>query len=887
MKPVSLVCRSRHAAALARLWPALLAVSLVAGGGPGRPARRVGSPAGTEADFFVATNGNDSWSGTLPGPNSTNTDGPFASVAKAQLALRALIRTNPKHPPAVMLRGGTYYLALSATAPGTLMFTASDSGTANMPVAWENYPGETPIVNGGAPVGKGGLDLTWTNAGNNLWQVKLPTATQPFEYLFYNGERRLRSRLESSTGTGYYMHGGACYSTVTKQVVANSFCNLGTFLRVAASIPPTGANAGCPSVIDGEDATQSKCLDRFTYNPADPIGEWVNLNPSGSLCGGASNAYPVGDVEIAFFEAWSMEMMRVSCVDTVNHVIYFTAATRDSSNVYNYFGPTKGHRYIVENTKDAFSAAQSAGQTGLWFLDRSTSPWTLNYLANAGENPNSDTIVIPQLQPVSSPGNPGGTLLSATNLNYAAFRGITFEMDNYVPPPAGFNDDDNEDLGLPQAIDCESCQYATFDGITVRHTSASGILIASTSGNSGTPAENDLIENSAFYDIGDSGIRIGHQFSGSDKWANVVQSVTAKNNIVQGYSRVFADGEGIAQGNGHDITYTHNDITDGYHAGISICNATCYSVKTNGNNTVSEYNHIWNTLQGITSDGGTLYYNVGGPGGSGTGNFILNNLVHDTTDSSIIDAGVPAGGYGGHGIYLDAQSAGIDVENNVVYNVSASAAFMSEGPAPGQPAHTWRNNILAYARRSMFEEQDAWPQGCTSPSMRASIANNIFYFDLDDATGFYPMQGCAYSCGLDYDKFQNFQGNLYWRTDGKFASYGKGFHVLTTAPSDATTCGSATSTKVWTFLTFSQWQGGQPPNGIPPAMDEDQTGTVTANPGFGKTGKPTDFLLSVNPVPGFDYTKTNDTILHAGRSTSVIMPPEVPATFPTYKFTSF
>ena len=47
--------------------------------------------------------------------------------------------------------------------------------------------------------------------------------------------------------------------------------------------------------------------------------------------------------------------------------------------------------------------------------------------------------------------------------------------------------------------------------------------------------------------------------------------MTVRNNIVQGFSRVFADGEGIAQGGGHHITYIHNDVTDGYHAGISVC----------------------------------------------------------------------------------------------------------------------------------------------------------------------------------------------------------------------------------------------------------------------------------------------------------------------------
>ena len=59
------------------------------------------------------------------------------------------------------------------------------------------------------------------------------------------------------------------------------------------------------------------------------------------------------------------------------------------------------------------------------------------------------------------------------------------------------------------------------------------------------------------------------------------------------------------------------------------------------------------------------------------------------------------------------------------------------------------------------------------------------------------------------------------------------------------------------------------------------------DPGFGHAGKASDFLLSKNPIAGFDYTKTNDTIRNAGRDHPVIMPPLVPATFPTYKYTSY
>ena len=42
----------------------------------------------TTQNFYVAPNGNDQWSGTLPAPNAGSTDGPFASLAGAQSAVR-------------------------------------------------------------------------------------------------------------------------------------------------------------------------------------------------------------------------------------------------------------------------------------------------------------------------------------------------------------------------------------------------------------------------------------------------------------------------------------------------------------------------------------------------------------------------------------------------------------------------------------------------------------------------------------------------------------------------------------------------------------------------------------------------------------------------------
>ncbi|HXM62381.1 MAG TPA: right-handed parallel beta-helix repeat-containing protein, partial [Terriglobales bacterium] len=684
---------------LSCLWAVLGVAEAVDNASPSRSVTQKQNPGSPEADFFVAQNGNDSWSGTLPVPNKQNTDGPFASVARAQMAVRVLIQSNPNRPIIVMIRQGNYSLLLSPTNPGTLNFTTSDSGTSQMPILWENYPGEVPIVSGGEEISE--LGLTWTQVSGNLWQVQLPADTQPFESLFYrsttgeSAERRLRSRLQSAAGTGYYINDGSCYSTVTGQTVAIAECNLGTFLRIAATVPP--GNTGCPSVSNGK---ESKCLDRFQYNPADPITTWSNLNgfytgdPSQPCRADGSNPYPVGDVELTLFDSFTVDLMRINCVDTTNHIVYLTGPTQGLAVDYNCFGPTPGHRYVIDNAKDVFEQEQQDGQTGVWFVDRSSVPWTLSYIANDGENPNVNDVTIPQLLPATPT---GGSIIVATQLSYVTFMGIVFQADNFIPPPSGFNNDQTGEGSFPAAIDCESCQYVTFDTITVRHTAATGLQIASIASHSGPPAANDVVQNSAFYDLGDSGIHIGHLPQGYDLATSVVHSVTVQNNVIQGYSRVFADGLGIAQGNGNNITYLHNDIDDGYHAGISVCGFGCPG--QNGNNTVSQYNHLWNLMQGITSDGGALYYGIGNAQKTGSGNQILNNLVHDVSDASVIDRGLPGFGYGGQGIYLDFQSAGVSIENNVVYHVSASTVFIFEGPASGEPPNSLKNNIFAYGRK--------------------------------------------------------------------------------------------------------------------------------------------------------------------------------------------
>ena len=786
----------------------------------------------TTVTYYVAPNGNDLWSGTLPAPNGTATDGPFATFDRARAFVQTISKTGLSQIN-VQFRGGNYYL------PATEMFSSADSGAATMQIVYQNYPGETPVFSGGVRV------QSWTNPSGNTWKTTLPASTQYFETLFYNGSRRLRPRLGGYLGAYYRI--------------------LNTIYLNAPGPPAAAPDSGCQVYVSG---SGWECFDRFQYTSTDPISKtWKNLAPSASNhCNQpAGNAAITGDIELLDFEQFSTSFLRVSCVDTANQIVYLTGATPQPQNNYTETGFIAGHRYLVENVEDALT------QPGQWFLDRSATPWTLTYLANTGENPNNDTVVIPQLPIV----------LLASSLQYVTFRGLTFEHDNHTIPALGYDSTELEPT-VASAVSFQDSQNITFDSGIVTQTSGNGIEVISCTGpqspdwcvttGANVITSNVIVQNSAFYDIGAAGIRVGEPGLPTDSDANVPQLITVANNVVEGYGRVIPAAFGIGSGMGHDNLFTHNDVYDGYHCAVSISQNLPNNTAPNGhgafNNTIS-FNHVYNLLQGIMNDGGSIRIEGGNAAATSTGNKILNNKIHDVTDASIQDSD----GYGGDGVYLDNSTGLVDVENNLVYRVSGNAFYTPHGPNALNEANTIKNNIGAFARQSMISANDPYVYGVPAQvGQMFVVTNNLFYFDRSTQSNpvFRVQGGCAYAAGVPFTSFQFFKSNMYWRTDGAFATDPKAFHVQPSAGTGPNAPCSNNST--WTFYTFAQWQQVQ---------GEDLL-SVVQNPGFANPGYPADdySLPKGSPGVGFIVFDPNQ----AGRSNPILKPPAIPATFPTMNY---
>src|SRR5215831_19155358 len=127
--------------------------------------------------FFVATNGNDAWSGKIATPNSKKSDGPFATPARALLAAREW-RTNHgwSERLQILIRDGLYFLS------EPLQLKAEDSD-----LILSNYGKERPILSGGRRLGP------WKEAevgGKKVWVAEVSEAKEGkwfFRELWVNG----------------------------------------------------------------------------------------------------------------------------------------------------------------------------------------------------------------------------------------------------------------------------------------------------------------------------------------------------------------------------------------------------------------------------------------------------------------------------------------------------------------------------------------------------------------------------------------------------------------------------------------------------------------------------------------------------------------------------
>ena len=142
------------------------------------------------ADYYVATDGSDEWSGQLPQPNQKRTDGPFATLVRARDAVRTLKKRTQKNELLVLIRGGSYCLA------DTVVFSLEDSAPANGTITYAAYADESPAFTSAIPINRWHKpshpsELLPAAARAAVWTADVPKGLSNVLTL-YDGAKRLR-----------------------------------------------------------------------------------------------------------------------------------------------------------------------------------------------------------------------------------------------------------------------------------------------------------------------------------------------------------------------------------------------------------------------------------------------------------------------------------------------------------------------------------------------------------------------------------------------------------------------------------------------------------------------------------------------------------------------
>ena len=305
--------------------------------------------------------------------------------------------------------------------------------------------------------------------------------------------------------------------------------------------------------------------------------------------------------------------------------------------------PATGGYYYLFGTLVALDTERE------WFYDSSTSPGTLYFWAPGSVNPSTLDVRIKTRQYAFDLSGKSNVAISNVNLFASAIKTNATSTNNIIDGISATYV--SHYTTLPDQSGVPSSYWAD-------HISDSGIIINGT----GNVLQNSTISNSA-----GNGITV----MGSNN--------TVQNNLIHHIDYMANLTSGISiSGSGHKVQL--NTI---YASGRSSILVHDTSIPANNNDI--GYNNIFNAMM-LSRDGGAIY--------SGslavTGARIHHNWIHDT--QSLYTG--PASNYPLSGVYLDIDSSGWQVDQNILWNNQYYNIYLHGSAQPALNNNNISNNSI-------------------------------------------------------------------------------------------------------------------------------------------------------------------------------------------------
>ncbi len=439
----------------------------------------------------------------------------------------------------------------------------------------------------------------------------------------------------------------------------------------------------------GAEADQSKTA--FGFKPGD-LAAWPDLDQA----------------MVLVYHSWETSLLPVKSVDVAKRVVEFGGP---SCWHFGYWGP--GQRYHVENVRAALDAP------GEWYLDYRTGE--LTYLALPNEDLERAEVIAPVTAELI---RLGGETAVGLPVAHVALRGISFQHADWQLEPTGHSDPQAV-YTLPAAINAVGAIACTVTDCEFAHLGRYALWLR-------RGCRDWRVERNHLWDLGGGGLRVGEMAMPGDD-TQVCGGHVLDNNYVHDWGVVYAGSVGILVGQSSDNKITHNEVSDGTYSGMSLGWNWGPGPTAVHDNLVAD-NHIHHVLRGLLSDGGGIYTL-----GTSTGSVLRGNVIHDVFSYS-----QPLLAWG---IYLDAESNHLTIEDNLCYNLQNGGLMMHNGAF----ANVVRNNIFARASQELV-----WRSPAT-----VAIPNR-FERNICQVT-----QGLLFLGDGVPDTKSVWDQNLYWRADGR------------------------------------------------------------------------------------------------------------------------
>lgn len=430
------------------------------------------------------------------------------------------------------------------------------------------------------------------------------------------------------------------------------------------------------------------------------------------------------NVQIVQYHHWSNSWNRIKSVDQQRRLITYTRNGGAHAG-----GPEV--RYYITNSFD------SLDEPGEWYYDRGKSK--LFYYPLPNENPTTMTIDVPLLE--ASIVLVKGVIEKGKPVSHLVFRGLTFEHTD-----AGLSADYRHSVqgahtqrGAFSATGMDDC---VIEDCVFTNIGEHGISLK-------TGCHRNRISRNHIHNMGGGGVYLSEEVpvDKTDVWMTSHNIVD--NNFIHDGGLVYAASCGVFMGGSANYNQiTHNEICnmswDGIHAGWSWSGT---SPAWTHHNEIA-WNHIHQIGNGVLSDIGAVYFL-----GISTGTVFHHNRIHNV---SRFTRGRE--GYGGWGIYLDAGSSNIRIENNIVSDTQDGGLHLHCYAYPFGDQVT--NNIFAFGRNGgMIRNGDME----SKVGNHVDLSHNIVYEDGDIICG-----------GYNWHRGSNFSTdwNCYWTTGRKAPLFG-------------------------------------------------------------------------------------------------------------------